>query len=275
LAFRIRTYARRHRKSRLVRHLARQCQKFLYGYYNQEFYDLRENGEARLIEAVVGAARSEPPVVFDVGANRGEWAKVVLGCRPDARIYCFEIVPTTASLLRQALAGYPTAHVCDYGLSSAARDVQVFYSRDWDVMSSIAPRHDNPLFANYEVTALTCRVDTGDSTAARLAIPRIDLLKIDTEGHEIEVLSGFARTLRSAGLRPRVIQFEYGETWLPARHTLREAYQLLEPLGYAVGRLYPDGAEFKPYASEDDHFRMGNYVAVQVDDPLAQTLAQF
>jgi FkbM family methyltransferase len=275
LAFRIRKYAREHRKSWLARSLARQCRKFLHGYYNEGFYDLHANGEARVIETVVDTQRGEPLFVFDVGAHRGEWAKVVLERRPDARIYCFEIVPETATALRHALADHPTAHACAYGLSSTARDVQVFWNRAWDTMSSITPLHENPLFANHEVTAVTCEVDTGDATAIRLAIPRITLLKMDVEGHEIEVLRGFAETLRSTGLRPRVIQFEYGETWLPARHTLREAYQLLEPHGYAVGRLYPDGVEFKPYASGDDHFRMGNYIAVQSDDPLAARLACF
>jgi hypothetical protein len=56
---------------------------------------------------------------------------------------------------------------------------------------------------------------------------------------------------------------------------LREAYQLLEPFGYTIGRLYPDGVDFKPYEYQDDHFRMGNYVAIAAGDPLKKNLAHF
>jgi FkbM family methyltransferase len=214
-------------------------------------------------------------LVFDVGANRGEYAKAVLRLAPDAIVHCFEIVPAVAALLKDALADRPAAHVHDFGLSNAAGEAAVSWNRAWDTASAIVARAGDPLFADSEVTTVMGRVDTGDAVAARLAVAAIDLLKIDVEGHELEVLLGFRETLRSAGRRPRVIQFEYGATWLPARHNLQEAYALLEPLGYRIGRLYPDGVEFKPYAFADDHFRMGNYVAAQGGDPLLERLARF
>jgi FkbM family methyltransferase len=274
LGFRIRKFARENRKSHLVHRIARQCEKFLHGFYNQGFYDFVENGEARVIDTVLAECKAGPRLVFDVGANRGEWGKIVLARKPDAVVYCFEIVPATAALLRVALAGHPTAHVCDFGLSSTAGETNIFWNRASDHTSGIAPWHEASPFAS-DIEVVTSRVDTGDAVMQRAGLARIDLLKIDVEGHEIEVLSGFRDTLASSALRPRVIQFEYGETWLPARHTLMEAYRLLEPSGYAIGRLYPDGVDFKPYALADDHFRMGNYIAVQGQDALIGQLARF
>jgi FkbM family methyltransferase len=240
----------------------------------QGFYDLAENGEGRVINTVVAACGTGSPLVFDVGANRGEWAIAMLARNPNAVIYCSEIVPVTATLLHDALAGHPTAHVYDFGLSSSAREIKVFWNRASDHTSAIAPFHGNSLLES-DLAAVTSRVDTGDAVIQRAGLGRIDLLKIDVEGHEIEVLTGFHDTLASSALRPRVVQFEYGVTWLPAGHTLMEAYRLLEPLGYAIGRLYPDGVDFKPYALADDHFRMGNYIAVQGQDALIGQLARF
>ena len=275
MRFRTRRFAREHRNARLVRLIARQCEKILHGFYNQGFYELEHNGEARVIETVAGARPDAPLFVLDVGANRGEWAKVVLARRPDANVYCFEIVPEVAAALGDALAGHPTAHACDYGLSSAAQDVEVLWNPASDHISAIVPRHADPPPAGLEGTMVACKVDTGDAVTERFALPRIDLLKIDVEGHEIEVLRGFGRTLESGERRPRVIQFEYGTTWLPARHILQDAYRLLEPFGYVVGRLYPDGVDFKPYAFADDHFRMGNYIAAGAQDALTAKLARF
>ena len=89
----------------------------------------------------------------------------------------------------------------------------------------------------------------------------IDILKIDTEGHDFCVLKGFSNFLQKAKIK--VIQFEYGKTCIPPRITLGDFYNLLEPLGYSIGRLYPNQVKFQEYnLFRDEHFRMGNYVAV-------------
>ncbi len=75
------------------------------------------------------------------------------------------------------------------------------------------------------------------------------------------------------GNYPRLIQFEYGDTYIPAGKTLYGIYQILAPLGYRIGRVYPDHVEFKDYDFCDEHYRMGNYVAVKEGDPLVAALA--
>lgn len=273
--FRIRRYARENRKSRFARWVASKCEKFLHGFYNQGFFELDRNGEAHVVDIVAASRNGEQFVVLDVGANVGDWAKVVLQRRPDAIIHCFEIVPAIASVLRDAMAAHPTANVHEMGLSSAAREVDVWWDRTLGTTNSITPLQRVGLFVDSEVVSVRSKVETGDAVATRLGLPRIDLLKIDVEGHEYDVLSGFRALMADPGRRPRVIQFEYGPTWLATRHNLHEAYGLLEPCGYTIGRLYPDGVDFKSYAFEDDHFRAGNYIAVETDAPLAAKLATF
>jgi len=276
LGFRIRRYARDNRRSRIVRRIARQCEKFLFGYFNEAFYDFDRNGEAALIATLIDDRPGAPILAFDVGAHRGEWTKAVVVRKPDAVVYCFEIVPALAQELRDHLAALPAVHVCEHGLSSTSRQLDVSWNKTLETTSAVdSARHEGDFFIGCEIVRVVGQVKTGDSVMASLADPRIDLLKMDVEGHEMEVLYGFRDTLASAARRPRVIQFEYGDTWLPARHTLREAYMLLEPFGYAIGRLYPDGVDFKRYEFKDDHFRTGNYVAIASDDPLKEKMACF
>jgi FkbM family methyltransferase len=275
LGFRIRRYAREHRRTRLARRIARQCEKFLHGFFNQEFFELDRNGEGALIAAVADERPGAPLLAFDVGAHRGEWTEFLLARKPDAAVYCFEIVPALADELRQKLAGRPSVRVCAHGLSSTSGQVDVFWNKSFETTSAIdAARHEGAIYAGSEIVRVAAEVRTGDAVMASLGDARIDLMKIDTEGHEMDVLSGFRATLASAR-RPRIIQFEYSDAWLPAPHTLREAYLLLTPFGYAIGRLYPDGVEFKPYEFSDDHFRMGNYVAMLADDPLKDKITHF
>ena len=54
-----------------------------------------------------------------------------------------------------------------------------------------------------------------------------------------------------------------GSTYLPSGSTLKQVYDLLTPMGYAIGRIYPNHVDFRDYVYTDDNFRMGNFVATR------------
>jgi FkbM family methyltransferase len=88
----------------------------------------------------------------------------------------------------------------------------------------------------------------------------IDLLKIDTEGHDLAVLRGAEKSLRQQAIT--VVQFEYNHRWVPARYFLKDAFDLLLPLGYRLGKLTPRGMESYPaWDPELETFIEGNYLA--------------
>src|SRR3954452_7296494 len=106
---------------------------------------------------------------------------------------------------------------------------------------------------SYEVT-----VDTLDRVADRLGIGRIDLLKIDVEGHELAVLNGARELLGRGALR--MIQFEFGERNLASRTFLRDFVDLLGD--YQVLRLTPHGLRRLSYGPADEVFLLeAHYVA--------------
>ena len=112
----------------------------------------------------------------------------------------------------------------------------------------------SPSGAAEEVTTMTL-----GSYAERAGLEQLALVKIDTEGHDLAVLRG-AREL-FAGQRISVAQFEYNHRWIDARCYLRDAFELVEPLGYRVGKLTPAGVEFYPsWDPELETFIEGNYV---------------
>jgi FkbM family methyltransferase len=250
------------------------CEKFLRAYYNQDYYDIARNGEQKVVRTICDFMKDDSLVILDVGANKGEWTSEVLKYKPDATIYCFEILPSIANELSKRFDNFPNVSICAFGLSSEPGKIDVFWNKTSDDTSSITPRHRDPLFVNADVTKIECKVELGDAVAVRFGLKKIDLLKIDVEGHEVDVLQGFQQTFSSIQLAPKLIQFEYGVTYIPPRHTLQEIYKLLEPHGYMIGRLYPDGVKFKKYQFDDDNFRMGNYIASHLP-PLIERLSRF
>jgi len=260
---------RRHHMNSAVTTGARFCEAYLSYWWNQKHWDMGKNGEGFLLSALAAQRNMSPrerTTVFDIGANTGEYAKAVRSFMPDCTIHCFEVVPKTREALANKLAGIPDIVISACGLSNEDGYLNIGYNSENDTRA----REVTSLTEAREVIA--CPVQTGDAYRVQHRIETIALVKIDTEGHEIAVLEGFEHTIANA--RIRAIQFEYGTTWIGSRHFMHEAYALLEPAGYCIGRLYPDGVFFKPYCLlKDEHFRMGNYVAIhETDMPLIVAL---
>ncbi len=258
-AARFRQYIRNHHRSASMRFLANIAQKFLRAYFNEGFYEFDVNGERFLIETFSSWWGPRPSIVWDVGANDGQWATVAHHALPAASIHSFEIVPPIADKFEAELSDADWSFLHRLGLSDSEGDTTVTWNRNCDTTSAINIRETGVPGGDH--VSIICTVSTIDAQIGR-GLPAPDLLKIDTEGHEQAVLEGGV-TLLSSDDAPALIQFEYGETWLPSRANLASTQRLLESCGYAVGRLYPDHVEFKPYAYRDDHFRMGNMVAAR------------
>jgi FkbM family methyltransferase len=235
------------------------------GWKNSGF-DIQANGEAALLARLRPLA---PRTVFDVGANVGDWSRAALAALPAARVHAFEIAPATAEKLSRHAAGHADRLVVNRtGLSDAAGTATLHYTPQSDTASSLVGAAMAVAAAHHRVTevqTLTVPVTTGDSYVAAHGLDRIDLLKIDVEGAELAVLRGFQDSF-ARGLID-VVQFEYGLVNLRTRIFLEDFYTFFDRHGFAVGKLFPDGVGFKPYALEDEDFIGLNFVACRRDRP--------
>jgi FkbM family methyltransferase len=227
------------------------CQLFLQTYKNWN-YNLEVNGERWLLKQL---APFKPAVVFDVGANVGDWLRAAREELPSAQVHAFEIVETTSEELLKRTAGQTGIVVNRFGLSDHAGTIKM---RTFERSSTLATHTAYP---HGKYNALECPVRRGDDYVRENKIERIDLLKLDVEGAEGQVLHGLAETL--SGGQIDVIQFEYGKVAILTHFLLMDAYDLLEAKGYTVGKLYPDHVDFRAYKLEDEDFLGPNYVAVR------------
>lgn len=245
--------------------------KVLRAFWNQGYWDFDHNGERRVISTFAKSA-NESPVIFDVGANVGIWSKLIAAQCPTASIYAFEPIPDLCKQLVRSVADFQNVKPQPFGLSNTDGQIEIVWNKSFPETNSINPTYDSHFFNDADLAKITCRLRTGDDVVSELEIPRVDFLKIDTEGHEVSVLEGFKKTF-STSRAPRVIQFEYGYTYLASHRTLKDVYEILSPFGYTIGRVFPNRVAFKQYEVFDDHFRMGNYIAVKADDALHALLS--
>jgi FkbM family methyltransferase len=138
--------------------------------------------EMELLEALADPHRE----AIDIGANVGHYAMQLSRLVP--RVHAFEPHPRLAYVLRRNLPG--NVHVSNQAVSNqdgrAVLTAPVF-SRPVEGMASISP--GAAIFGQAErVTRVRVRCTTLDSMAGR----DIGFVKVDVEGHEMQVLAGAA-----------------------------------------------------------------------------------
>ncbi len=226
---------------------------------------LTHNGELWLLRQLLvdhaKRASGRAFVVFDAGANVGDYTRVVLhearaaGCAVE--VHAFEPSPLNVERLRRVFAGEPVVRVIGAALADHAGEALLYAGQSGSSQASLVPRGILAARAGEEVKVPLLRL--GDYVAtARVA--HIDLLKLDIEGAELAALRGLGEQLRPAFAD--VIQFEYGGTTLDAGATLKELHQLLTARGYLFAKLFPGAVEVRDFAEWMENFAYANYLAL-------------
>lgn len=152
-------------------------------------------------------------VIVDAGANCGAASVYFARHCPDARLHAFEPGSLQRMILDRNVADYPNVSVHPFGLDSTDRTAELH--RGLDLGTSSVFRGDHHV-ADSETIALR---DAG-AWARDAGIDRIDVLKLDVEGCEVEVL----RSLESLLPTLQVLYVEYD-----SRQARREIEQLMLP----------------------------------------------
>ena len=219
-------------------------------------FNSRSNGELRVIQALEVI---DPQVVLDVGANRGDWSALVSERYPRCHIHAFEILPATFAQLRSRTAGWPQMTINNIGLAAAPGTVRMHTSTDDDLTSTAYPLEGLAEHAAHYTGSEVCPVTTGERYVQEQGIERIDMLKIDVEGMDLQVIKGFGDGLQQI----RVIQFEYGIFNIASRDLLYDFHTLLTSAGFRVVKIYPRTVEFFDYHYLREDFLGNNYLAVR------------
>lgn len=222
------------------------------------------NGEAALVGRAVRAGDSQRPLVFlDVGANLGEWTETALAAARAVgrtlQVHVFEPTPAAADCLARSLAGHDCTTVHRLALSDRSGTAQFSVFGETAGTNSLETDPDADPMQVIEV-----KIATGADFAASAGLAAIDLVKVDTEGHDYRVLAGFEPLLAQGVIG--AVQFEYNSRWLTAHRGLRDVVDLAGRTGYRLGRVMPDRIElFDGWNPECDRFFEDNFVLVRPD----------
>jgi FkbM family methyltransferase len=195
------------------------------------------SGERHMITKVLPRhIKTARPLFVDVGGHIGNYTQWLLEQFPEATVHVFE--PHPSSFARLTQRKWPPRVSChNLALSHSPAGAMAFYDRRDHNGSHHATFYPEVIGEIHKQSSVEVKVDvdTLDNVAARLGIDRIDLLKIDTEGHELAVLNG-ARRLLAEG-RIGLVHFEFNDMNVISRSFFRDFRTILS--GYELFRLLP------------------------------------
>ncbi len=228
--------------------------------------DLWTSGEVWLLKEFLAnrLTAQSAPVVFDIGANVGDYSILVKKYLPHSVLYAFEPCEATATIFEEKTATLSGVSFHRLGFSDSDGSATI-YSYDLEgesasVLASLEMRRPTQHGRIDVASAMEVKISTIDNFCAQQQVERIDFLKLDIEGHELKALQGGARMLGEQ--RIDTIQFEFGPANLYSRTNFFDFWEMLSPR-YDIYRLLPAGLDPVPYYEEQlEVYLTTNYVAI-------------
>ena len=222
------------------------------------FSDPQRNGEYKFLESYI----KNNMLVFDVGANTGEYSEYILSLNPNVFIHCFEPVSKTFETLEKKIRCKDSQNIYlnNIGLSDKAEQVEMFIYGENAGSNSIyySDYHANK---SNGITKELVQLTTLDEYINEKKITRIDLLKIDVEGHELNVIKGGINAI-NVGI-VKCLQFEYNYFWKKAGNRIQEMIMVLDEYDYRIYRLTPWGKiRLKKFSPNLENYKHSNYLAI-------------
>jgi FkbM family methyltransferase len=229
------------------------------GYDN--FGDFKNTGEQNFIKML--AAR-DPKLCLDVGANKGQYARVLLEMTR-AKVISFEPLPRAfAALLTLKNEFGDRFEAENVGVGQREGTLALHYDAEDSKLASFSEEVGQVDYV-HNVNTMNVEVISLDRYFERHSnVQEIDLLKIDTEGFEFQVLWGAQKTI--AVRRPKFIQIEFNWHQLFRAQSLWSLSELMA--GYRAFQVLPHGSGLVPRETkspESNIYRFSNFVFVRSD----------
>jgi FkbM family methyltransferase len=214
--------------------------------------------EARIALDFLDSLGVENPTVLDIGANIGKYSEAILAINPNARIFAFEPSKAARRNLEERFVGDSRVTVVPLALSNIESTETLWSDKAGSGLASLTKRKLDHFGIDFNVSEKVT-VSALDSWAEVSQIVP-NLIKMDVEGHELNVLKGGLRTVSLS----QVIQFEFGGCNIDTRTFFQDFWYFFTEAGFEIYRV----SKTKPirilrYSEEEEYFSTTNYLAVK------------
>ena len=172
----------------------------------------------------------KPGMTFlDLGANIGYFSVIAAALVKDnGHVHAFEPMPQNLTRLRKNLVPFPWAMAQPYAVGNVAGEVPIHYS---DKKAGWASIHDQHGLGNLPCDSVVSAIRL-DEWLQNIALNRVDFIKLDIEGSELDAPLGGRRMLNH--FHPTIVaETKFGWNY-------EEIRQLLDATGYECRPFHGD-----------------------------------
>ncbi len=232
------------------------------------YKDYHESGELYLLRNVLREkmGMGAKSIVFDVGANVGNYTKMLREVLAGAEIYAFEPNKFAFSKLESMCGKAVRCFNTGFGDVVGTGKIYTYENRMESSHSSSYPMVFKDFHRSEGLKEMDFVITTVDDFCREHGVHKVDFLKIDTEGNELNVIAGAKQMIATGQIC--AIQFEFGECNVFSRVFLRDFYEHLQE--YNLYRLNSRSLiPISQYNVENEIFRYQNIFALKKGlDPL-------
>ncbi len=195
---------------------------------------LNQKGHSPMYDLRTILGPAAQPVIFDVGGNVGQSVAELKREFPDAIVHSFEPSPVSYEKLKKNVGGEKGVFAWNLALGSRAGR-RVLHENELPTMSSLLDLGDKGWGAVKKETEVG--ITTLDQFCAEQKIDRIDILKSDTQGFDLEVFKGAETMMRANRIGLVYCEIIFSELYrdLP---DFREVMAHLASRGYRLVTFY-------------------------------------
>ena len=146
----------------------------------------------------------QPQATIDVGANKGEWSRMVRSTFPQAKLFMLEATANKEDVLREVARQIGNAEFKIAVMSETGGQTVKFY-QGGDTGNSMFKENTN-FYTNDEPVELVTSTLDEEIEKSFVNMEEVDIIKIDVQGAEAVVLKGASKALSHATF----VQFETG-----------------------------------------------------------------
>jgi FkbM family methyltransferase len=226
-------------------------------------FDPDQSGEHAPLR-LIRLARKPPLVVFDVGANLGQYTQTVLEQLEGRDFHCYAFEPSgnTYEKFCERHGHCRQVTALNVALSDCSGTATLHMDRQHSGLASLAVRDVSHHGIDHQALTEAVHTRTLDDVCREFEVDHIDLLKIDVEGCELSVLQGGAELMDDH--KVAAVQFEFGGANVDTRTFFRDFFQYFTTRKMELYRIVNRHRLVKVarYSEQCERFRCTNVLAI-------------
>ena len=209
------------------------------------------------VENCLNLLNKKPNIFIDIGANKGLYTQYLLNKFPNLESHLFEPSNLNYKILSDKFSLKNNIFINKLGLYSSNSEGILYSDSYGSGLASVTRRrlnHVNIKFDKQEKINLLRFDEYWEKDQI------IDYVKIDVEGHELDVLNGFGDLI----YKTKLVQFEFGGCNIDTRTFFQDFWYFFMEKNFNIYRITPRGCNLiRNYFESDEYFNGAtNYIAI-------------